>query len=109
TNDRGKRWKILFDERWITRVKQESHWPDSIGSTGISSSELRWTLPMSRASMKPATGCPLSTLDRAWQRRQQTQRFVTHSASLARRQSASGTSTETSLADESWRNWDSRS
>ena len=29
TNGRGKRWKILFDERWITRVKQESHWPDS--------------------------------------------------------------------------------
>jgi hypothetical protein len=21
-----QRWKTLFDERWITRVKQESHW-----------------------------------------------------------------------------------
>ena len=39
----------------------------------------------------------------------QTQLFGTRSATLARRQSVLGTSTETSLAGASWRNWDSRS
>ncbi len=51
----------------------------------------------------------LNTADRAWQQRRQTQLFGTRSATLARRQSLSGTSTETSLADALWRNWDSRS
>src|SRR5215471_9882884 len=40
----------------------------------------------------------LNTPDRAWRRRRQTQLFVTRSATLVRRQSVSGTSTETSLA-----------
>ena len=42
-------------------------------------------------------------------RRRQTQLFVTRSATLAPRQSPSGTSTETSRAGASWRNWDFRS
>src|SRR5580658_10820900 len=73
TNGRGKRWKILFDERWIIRVKQESHWPDSIGSTGISSSEQPWILPMSEMSMRLDTGWRLNTPDRGWLPRRQTQ------------------------------------
>src|SRR5580692_3476393 len=97
-NAPGKRWKTLFDERWITRVKQESHSLDSIGPEGILSSEPHWILPMSPTSTRLDTGWRLSTSDRAWLRRRQTQLFVTRSAILARRQSASGTSTEMSPA-----------
>src|SRR5205807_3001958 len=106
TNGRGRRWKTLFDERWIARVKQESHWPDSTGSTGISSCEPHWMSPMSQTSMRPDTGWRLNTPDRAWRRRRQTQLFVTHSVTLARRESESGISAETSLANDSWRQWD---
>lgn len=54
-------------------------------------------------------GRRLNTPDRAWRRKRQTPPFDTLLATLARRQSALGTSTETALAGASWRNSDSRS
>jgi RimJ/RimL family protein N-acetyltransferase len=49
-------------------------------------------------SMKPDFGRRLNTADRAWRRRRQTPQFVTPLATLVRKRSVLGTSTETNPA-----------
>ncbi len=81
---------------------------DSIGSTGILLFEPHWTPPTSKMSMRQDTGQRRSTPDGAWRQRPQTQLSGTRSGTLVRGQSVSDSSTATSLAAASWRNWDSR-
>src|SRR5277367_2205254 len=59
-------------------------------------------------SMRQDTGQRRSTPDGAWRQRRQTQLSGTRSGTLVQGQSVSDSSTATSLAAASWRNWDSR-
>jgi hypothetical protein len=79
TNGRGKRRKTLFDKRWITRAKQESHWRDSIESIEISSSErCRQHRPVARFPQGGFAGTyPAGAVQDRW-------RVILNTAALAR-------------------------